>query len=151
MVFPMYGANLVEERAQTGDFLTGVLVVSVLDVPHQVSQSFCLPGVLFLHGTRRLRSHLQGIQYLIRVQIRSAASFIERLVAAAAIIDAQLFKHSRGSRVFQGQLPYGLFGSNTHRILLRAGYMLPTTLDDLTLPERREAADDFCHTHPRSA
>jgi len=44
-------------------------------------------------GSRRLFSHLQGIQYLIRVQVGGTASFIERPVAAAAIVDARLFKH----------------------------------------------------------
>src|ERR1022692_2112585 len=97
----MDGANLVKERTEAGDFLACVLVVSIFDVRDQVSQSVCLPVVLFLHGTRRLLSHLQGIQYLIHVQIRSTASVIERLVTAATVVDAQLFKHSRGGGVFQ--------------------------------------------------
>ena len=87
MVLPVDGANLIEKRAETRHFFARVLMVCVLDVGDQVGEGLCLPVAVFLGGMRRLLGHLQRIHHLIDREIGRAASFFQRFVAAAAIVD----------------------------------------------------------------
>jgi hypothetical protein len=76
------------------------------------------------------------------------AGLFERLLAAAAIVDAQTFKNSRGAGFLQSQLPHRFFRSYAHCVLLAGqGPCLMAPLDVWMLLEQRGRADDFCHGH----
>ena len=145
MVLPVHGAHLVEQRSETRHLLARVLVMSTDDVRDQVGQRLGWPVTVLLDGARRLFGYVERVQHLVHREIRRAAGFFKGFVAAAAIVDAQLFKHSGRGGVFQGQFPYGFLSGDAHEILLVARSMPHATLDIPKVAERRSRADDFCH------
>src|SRR5207248_1085215 len=72
------------------------------------------PTFLFLDGHSRLTRLLKRGHYLLHVQVCSPTRLPQRLLAAAAVIDAQLFKYSCQSGIFECQLPHTFLGSNGH-------------------------------------
>ena len=49
------------------------------------------------------------------------AGLFQGLIAAAAIIDSQLFEDESGRGIFERQLAYGLFGEYAHGLRLAGG------------------------------
>src|SRR5947207_8212821 len=114
MVSAMNRTNFLEKWAEAGHFLPCVFVMGVLDMRDHGREWLGTPTFLFLDGHSRLTRLLKCGHYLMHVQVCSPTRLPQRLLAAAAVIDAQLFKYSCQSGIFECQLPHTFLGSNGH-------------------------------------
>ena len=97
MVFPVHGADLVEQRAQPGDSLSRVLVIRAVDVSYHVGQRFHLPIALLLAplGTPVVRNMNPEKAEGLSPELQRA---LEPLLAAIESLSERIGEYNEGDR-----------------------------------------------------